>query len=152
MVNNTKVGGRIAAWVANSTFGCLPLRTGGGVAAMRSESQPLSCPVGTRVSHDPSEVRRAGASLRTARPVSAETLTRSAHGTRTSPRSSSRSSWCLRSSSTRSHLFSASTQARPDSTTMVSTRRSCSEIGSLASSSTIATSAASIAALVRSEA
>src|SRR5207237_1111088 len=49
-VNSTKVGGRVAAWVANRILGCLPLRTGGGVAATTSESQPLSRPVGTRVS------------------------------------------------------------------------------------------------------
>jgi hypothetical protein len=44
------------------------------------------------------------------------------------------------------------TSARPDSTTMDRIRWSCSLIGSLASSSTIATSAASIAPAVRREA
>ena len=44
--NMTNVGGRVWAWVAKSTFGCLPPRTGGGVAAMTSASQPLSRPVG----------------------------------------------------------------------------------------------------------
>jgi hypothetical protein len=48
-------------------------------------------------------------------------------------------------------LLNAITSARPASTAMPITRWSCSLIGSLASSSTTATSAASIAACVRSE-
>jgi hypothetical protein len=151
-VNRTNRGGRVPAWVANSTRGCFPPRTGGGVAAISSPSQLLSRPVGTRRSHDSSEVRSAGASLSTLRPVVADTLTRGAHRTRSRSRSISRSSRSRRSSSTRSHLLNAITSARPASITMVMTRWSCSLIGSLASSSTTATSAASIAAAVRSEA
>ena len=60
-MNSTNVGGRVLAWVANSTLGCLPPRTGGGVAAMTSDSQPLSRPVGMRRSQDASAVRSAGA-------------------------------------------------------------------------------------------
>ena len=78
-------------------------------------------------------------------------LTRSTHGKRTRARSSSRFIAWRRSSSTRSHLFIASTSARPASATWVATRRSCSLIGSEASSSSTVTSAASIAALVRSD-
>ena len=148
-MNSTNVGGRVWACVANSTFGCLPPRTGGGVAAMTSESQPLSRPVGMRWSHDASAVRSAGAIFATDRPVSAETLTRSAHCTRTRSRSSSRFIASLRSSSTRSHLLNTSTSARPDSSTMPMTRWSCSAMGSLASIRTTATSAASIADRVR---
>jgi hypothetical protein len=86
------------------------------------------------------------------RPVRAEMFTRSAQPTRARSRSSSRASSRRRSSSTRSHLLKASTSARPDSMTDVITRWSCSVIGSLASMSTTATSAASIADRVRSEA
>ena len=63
MVNSTNVGGRVVAWVANRILGCLPPRTGGGVAATTSSSQALSRPVGIRVSHDSSAVRSAGASF-----------------------------------------------------------------------------------------
>src|SRR4029079_13856204 len=38
LVNSTNVGGRALAWVANRIFGCFPPRTGGGVAAITSES------------------------------------------------------------------------------------------------------------------
>ena len=79
-------------------------------------------------------------------------LIRSAHGTRTRSRSSSRSSSCRRSASTRSALFNAITSARPESATIEITRWSCSVSGSDESISTIATSAASSAAWVRSEA
>ena len=149
LVNSTNVGGRVLAWVANRTLGCLPPRTGGGVAAITSDSQPLSRPVGIRRSQDSSAVRSAGAILATDRPVSAETLIRSAHCTRTRSRSSSRFMASRRSSSTRSHLLNTSTSARPASSTMVISRWSCSAIGSLASISTMTTSAASIAAWVR---
>ena len=59
-MNSTKVGGRFEAWVANSTFGCFPPRTGGGVAWMSSLSHWLSRPVGIRRSHDSNAVRSAG--------------------------------------------------------------------------------------------
>ena len=43
-MKSTKRGGRVPACVANRIFGCLPLRTGGGVAAtpppVRSGKQP----------------------------------------------------------------------------------------------------------------
>mgnify|MGYP001007801149 CR=1 FL=1 len=54
MVNSTNVGGRLDAWVANNTRGCLPPRTGGGVAAINSPSQEFNRPVGIRRSHDSS--------------------------------------------------------------------------------------------------
>ena len=46
MVNSTNRGGRVSAWVANSTRGALPPRGGGGVAATISVSQAFSRPVG----------------------------------------------------------------------------------------------------------
>src|SRR5207302_8013885 len=51
VVNKTKRGGATPGCVANSTYGCLPPRTGGGVAAMRSPRNAFSSAVGTRVSH-----------------------------------------------------------------------------------------------------
>ncbi len=45
MVNSTKCGGAAPAWVANRIFGCLPPRTGGGVAATRP-AQPGIQPAG----------------------------------------------------------------------------------------------------------
>ena len=151
-MNSTKVGGRLAAWVANSTFGCLPLRTGGGVAWISSPSQEFSRPVGMRRSQEFSAVCMAGASRCTPRPVCAEMLIRSAQVIRTRSWDSSRSISSRRSASTRSALFIAITSARPDSITMVSTRWSCSVSGTDESISTIATSAASKAVWVRSEA
>ena len=77
-MNSTKCGGRMPAWVANRIFGCLPPRTGGGVAATSSVSQELSLPVGTRVSQPSSAVSSAGTSRSTCQPVAAEMLTRGA--------------------------------------------------------------------------
>ncbi|CNW11475.1 Uncharacterised protein [Mycobacterium tuberculosis] len=70
--------------------GCLPPRTGGGVAAVTSVSQVFSGPVAILVSHDASASSMAGTSLCTARPVLAEMLTRCAQRTCTSSRSISR--------------------------------------------------------------
>ena len=47
-MNSTKVGGRAVAWVANRILGCLPPRTGGGVAATISLRNVLSWPVEMR--------------------------------------------------------------------------------------------------------
>ncbi|CNH79712.1 Uncharacterised protein [Mycobacterium tuberculosis] len=151
-MNSTNVGGRVVAWVANRMRGCLPPRTGGGLAATTSLIQVLSGPVAILVSHDSSAFSIAGTSFCTARPVLAEMLTRCAQRTCTSSRSISRSSRSRRSSSTRSHLLNASTSARPASITIDSTRRSCSVNGADASISTTATSAESMAACVRTEA
>ena len=89
-MNNTNVGGLIVACVANKIRGCLPPRTGGGVAATTSLRNVLSRPVEIRVSHDPSAVSRAGTNFCTERPVLAEMLTRGAHCTCASSRSISR--------------------------------------------------------------
>ena len=91
VVNNTNVGGRAVAWVANRIRGCLPPRTGGGVAATTSLRNVFSRPVEIRVSHDSNAVSSAGTSFCTARPVLAEMLTRGAHCTCASSRSISRS-------------------------------------------------------------
>ena len=91
MVNSTNVGGRAAAWVANRIRGCLPPRTGGGVAATTSLRNEFSWPVVIRLSHEASAVSSAGTSFCTARPVLAEMLTRGAHGNCARSRSISRS-------------------------------------------------------------
>ena len=121
-MNNTNVGGRLVAWVANRIRGCLPPRTGGGVAATTSLIHALSCPVEMRASHDASAVSMAGTNFCTARPVRAEMFTRGAHCNWANCRSISRSSRKRRSSSTRSHLLNANTSARPASITIDNTR------------------------------
>ncbi len=152
MVNSTNVGGLAVAWVANRMRGCLPPRTGGGVAATTSLTQVFSGPVPILASHDASAPSITGTNFCTARPVLAEMLTRCAHCSCASSRSISRSSSSRRSSSTRSHLLNARTKARPASITMVRTRRSCSVSGCDASISTTTTSAESMAEWVRTEA
>ena len=138
--------------MAKRIFGCLPLRTGGGVAEISAPRNELSLEVGTRFSQLESAVRKAGASRSLCQPVRAETFTRCAQGKRSSWRSISLSNWSWRSSSTKSHLFITITKARPASSTIVRILKSCSVMGTEASKTTTATSARSNAEAVRSEA
>ena len=76
--NSTKRGGWVPAWVANSTLGCRPPRTGGGVAAISAPSQAFK--LGRRNALRPTiegPSRWPGSICRSRRPVFAETFTRS---------------------------------------------------------------------------